>query len=195
MPSLRTPQSRTTLTAMPSRISRAPVFVTIAFFAIALTLVVIGAQRPSEAPPVVIIDTPGTSAAPRPVTVIMRDYRFDPSAFPLVAGETVRFSIFNAGLVPHEFSIGDAAHQAAWARADALATPPGPLATPPPASAPPGTHGLRVVLATGERTDVEYVVPADEDLLLLCNLPGHVERGMVGEVEVRRGTESPVPRM
>jgi uncharacterized cupredoxin-like copper-binding protein len=180
---------------MPARISRAPVFVTVAFFAIALTLVAIGAQRPSEPPPAVDIDTPGTPAAPRAVTVIMRDYRFDPTPVPLVVGETVRFTILNAGLVPHEFTLGDATVQAAWARADAAATPPAPLATAPPASAPPRTGGLRVVLDSGEQTVVEYVVPRGEELLLLCNLPGHVERGMVGEVELREGTEAHATRM
>jgi uncharacterized cupredoxin-like copper-binding protein len=161
------------------------------FAAIAAILVVIGAQRPSEPPPQVTIERAGSPAEPRPVTVIMRDYRFDPTPVVLVPGETVRLTIFNAGLVEHELTLGDEAVQAAWARADAAATPPNPLATAPPASVPPGTGGVRVLLASGERTTVDYEVPSDERLALLCHLPGHIERGMVGAVELRAPEPSP----
>jgi uncharacterized cupredoxin-like copper-binding protein len=159
--------------------------VVIAFFAVALVLVVIGAQRPLEPAPSLAIISPGSREAPRAVTVIMRDYRFDPTPLPLVRGETVRFTILNAGLVEHEFSLGDASAQAAWASADAAATPPAPFATAPLASAPPGTGGLRILLPSGGQTSVGYRVPEAGDLLLLCNLPGHIERGMVGRIELR----------
>jgi uncharacterized cupredoxin-like copper-binding protein len=169
---------------MRSMPSRAPVVVVVAFFAVSLVLVLIGAQRPLERPPDIDIASPGTHDAPRQVTVIMRDYRFDPTPIVLVPGETVRFRIFNAGLVDHEFSLGDATVQAAWALADAAATPPAPLATPPPASVPPRTGGLRLLLASGAESTADYVVPITSELLLLCNLPGHIERGMVGGVEL-----------
>ena len=73
-------------------ISRAPVVVVIVFAVVAVTLVFIGMQRPGEAPPEVEIRLPGTAEAPRDVTVIMRDYRFDPTPVVLVPGETVRFT-------------------------------------------------------------------------------------------------------
>lgn len=176
---------------MQPRISRAPVLVVGAFFIIALALVVMGAQRSLQPAPEVVITRPGSPDAPRDVAVIMRDYRFDPTPIVLVPGETVRFTIFNAGLVEHEFTLGDATVQSAWASADAAATPPAPLTTPPPASVPPGTGGLRVVLRSGAQTSVVYRVPQDQQLLLLCNLPGHVESGMVGEVDLRSLPESP----
>jgi uncharacterized cupredoxin-like copper-binding protein len=156
-----------------------------AFFVIALVLVAIGAQRPSEPPPEVTIAVPGTPDAPRDVTVIMRDYRFDPTPIVLVGGETVRLTIVNGGLIEHELTLGDGSVQSAWSRADAAATPPAPFATPPPASVPPGTGGLRVLLGSGEQAVVEYTVPVDEALAILCHLPGHIERGMVGAVELR----------
>jgi uncharacterized cupredoxin-like copper-binding protein len=165
--------------------SRAPVVVVIGFFAVAITLVLVGAQLSASPAPSVSVDRPGTSDAPRPVNVIMRDYHFDPTPVVLVAGETVRFTVFNAGLVIHEMTLGDAAVQAAWTSADAAATPPAPFATAPPASVPPGVGGLRVMVPSGGRVEVEYTVPSDETLLLRCNLPGHAEQGMVGEVELR----------
>lgn len=165
-------------------ISRAPVIVVVVFAVIATVLIFIGATR-STAPPDVYIDTAGTAAEPRPVTVIMRDYSFEPTPVVLVPGETVRFTIFNAGLEVHDFVIGDAAVQQAWSIADAAATPPNLFATAPPASVPPGTGGLRVFLRSGEQAAVDYAVPMAEQLALLCHIPGHIEKGMVGRVELR----------
>lgn len=161
------------------------------FGVLATVLVLIGMQRPSEPSPEVHIRQAGTPAHPRDVTVIMRDYRFDPTPVVLVPGETVRFTIFNAGLVDHDFVIGDEAVQRAWHIADAEATPPGLLATAPPASVPPGTGGLRILLGSGEKAVVEYAVPLDEGLALLCHIPGHIEKGMVGAVELRDISVSP----
>jgi uncharacterized cupredoxin-like copper-binding protein len=161
------------------------VFVVIVFAIVATTLIFIGMQRPGEPAPDVEISQPGSAAAPRDVTVIMRDYRFDPTPVVLVPGETVRFTIFNAGLEVHDFVIGDEDVQAAWHQADAAATPPHLLATAPPASVPPNTGGLRVLLGSGERATVDYEVPSDDHLAILCHIPGHIEKGMVGAVDLR----------
>jgi uncharacterized cupredoxin-like copper-binding protein len=167
------------------------VVVVAVFGVVATVLVLIGMQRPSEAPPEVTITRAGTVGTPRDVTVIMRDYRFDPTPVVLVPGETVRFTIFNGGLVEHDFVIGSEAVQRAWHEADAAATPPSLLAAAPPASVPPGTGGLRVLLESGQQAVVEYTVPADEQLALLCHIPGHIEKGMVGAVELREPVVSP----
>ena len=83
----------------PPESSRAPLLVLIAFSVVAAVLVFIGMQRPSEPPPDFEIGQAGTPSQPRDVTVIMRDYRFDPTPVVLVPGETVRFTILNGGLV------------------------------------------------------------------------------------------------
>ena len=165
-------------------ISRAPVVVVIVFGVIATVLIFIGATRPTASPDVEITSA-GTAEDPRDVTVIMRDYSFEPTPVVLVPGETVRFTVFNAGLEIHDFVIGDADVQQAWSIADAAATPPNLLATAPPASVPPGTGGLRVFLRSGEQATVDYAVPGEEQLSLLCHIPGHIEKGMVGRVELR----------
>lgn len=159
--------------------------VVIVFAVVAVSLVFIGMQRSAEPPPDIEINVAGTAEAPRDVTVIMRDYRFDPTPVVLVPGETVRFTIFNAGLEDHDFVIGDAAVQQAWSIADAAATPSHLLATAPPASVSPETGGLRVFLSSGQRASVDYGVPSDEQLALLCHIPGHIEKGMVGRVDLR----------
>jgi uncharacterized cupredoxin-like copper-binding protein len=103
----------------------------------------------------------------------------------LVAGETIRLTVFSAGMTAHEMVLGDAAVQDAWSQADAAATPPAPFATAPPASVPPGTAGVRLLLVSGASATVDYTVPASGELQLLCHLPGHIAQGMIGRVELR----------
>ena len=150
-------------------------------------LVVIGATlagAPAPAPASLI---PGLPEAPRAVNVIMRDYRFDPTPLYLVPGETVQLNVLNGGLVEHELVLGDSNVQAAWKEADAAATPPAPFATAPPASAPDGVGGLRVLLGSGASAVVDrFVVPSGGEVQMICHLPGHAERGMVGTVELVR---------
>lgn len=167
------------------RPSVAPFVVVAGFLAVAVILVLIGAERSAAPAPSVAIARPGTPAEPRDVVVIMRDYLFDPTPLVLVSGETIRLTVFDAGLQPHELVLGDADVQAAWSAAHAAATPPAPFATPPAASVPPGTGGLRVWVGSGNQATVDWTVPRDADLLLMCHLPGHLEQGMIGRVELR----------
>jgi uncharacterized cupredoxin-like copper-binding protein len=167
------------------RPSLAPFVVITGFLVVAVVLVLIGAERSAAPAPSVGIAQPGTSERPRDVVIIMRDYLFDPTPLVLVPGETIRLTAFDAGLQPHELVLGDAAVQAAWASAHAAATPPAAFATAPPASVPPGTGGLRLWLGSGDRATTDWVVPPTGELLLMCHLPGHVEQGMVGRVELR----------
>jgi uncharacterized cupredoxin-like copper-binding protein len=163
------------------RISRAPLSVVGIGAALAVGLVVLGARLADRPAPSPDLSSPGTATGPRQVSVIMRDYVFNPSTLYLVAGETVEFRIFNAGMVEHEFVLGDAGVQAAWRAAD-QANSPAPFTSPPPASVSPQMGGLRVLLSSGATADVLYEVPVGDELQLFCHLPGHAERGMVGEV-------------
>jgi uncharacterized cupredoxin-like copper-binding protein len=148
-----------------------------AAFLLVIPVVLVAAcasRGPVLTPPI----SPGSGAAPREVNIIAREYRFDPSPVDLVAGETVLFHLVNAGLEVHEVVIGDARVQAAWEVAEAatVGAPPGPT---PLVSVPPGLTGLRVVLRSGERVDVRWVVPApDSPLIVGCHIPGHWARGM-----------------
>ena len=166
----------------PARASRAPAIVLLGGLGLALALVLIGAElaKTPVAPPQ--IAEPGTAGSPRDVNVILRDYAFNPDPLHLVPGETVRLHIVNGGLVEHEFVLGDAAVQAAWARADAEASPPAAFATAPPASAPAGTGGVRVLVGSGQTVTALYEVPSAGELHLLCHLPGHLEQGMAAQV-------------
>ncbi len=168
--------------ARPRRISRAPVAVTLVGLALAGILVFIGAKLAAAPAPTPDLSSPGTADQPRPVVVIMRDYVFNPTPLFLVPGETIELQVINAGLVAHELVLGDQNVQQAWASANAAATPPGAFASPPRASVPPGVGGIEVVLTPGQAQAFIYHVPADQALQLVCQLPGHVARGMVGSV-------------
>lgn len=126
--------------------------------------------------------TPGTTAAPRELNLIAKDYTFVPAIVDLVPGETVVLHFVNGGEVIHEAVFGGAATQAAWetAEAGAAGAPPGPT---PVVSAPAPVAGLRVVASSGQRTDARWTVPVDgpaiRDFVVACHIPGHFAQGMV----------------
>lgn len=148
--------------------------------AAAAALVAIGCDGGSApaTPPIV----PGSSSAPREVNLIARDYAFVPDALELVPGETVLLHVLNGGLAVHEAVIGDGAVQDAWEAAEAASAgaPPGPT---PIVTVRADVAGLRVVVASGERVDVTWTVPADAAAtatpwVVGCHIPGHWARGM-----------------
>ena len=123
---------------------------------------------------------PGSSDAPREVNIIARDYAFVPPVVDLVPGETVVLHVINGGLEIHEAILGDQRVQDAWEAAEARAAdpPPGPT---PLVSVPPEVAGVRLVVRSGERTDLVWTVPADAAAttwLVGCHIPGHWARGM-----------------
>jgi uncharacterized cupredoxin-like copper-binding protein len=135
-----------------------------------------GAAPPT--PPI----SPGTSAAPREVNIIARDWSFQPATVDVVAGETVLLHVVNGGLDVHEAVIGDGTAQDAWEAAEsavAVGQAPGPT---PRVSVDPSVGGLRIVVGSGQRVDQVWTVPTEEPaggLVVGCHIPGHWARGMV----------------
>jgi hypothetical protein len=134
---------------------------------------------PAGTPPV----TPGTSAEPRDVNIVARDYAYVPPIVDLVPGETVRLHVINGGLEIHEAILGDMPAQLAWESAEGatVGAPPGPTPFVPP---PPGFNGVRVVVTSGQRLDVVFTVPSDaasaaSGWFVGCHIPGHWQKGMV----------------
>ncbi|HET7726263.1 MAG TPA: cupredoxin domain-containing protein [Candidatus Limnocylindrales bacterium] len=126
---------------------------------------------------------PGSTASPREVNLVGRDYGFSPPVVDLVPGETITLRFVNGGLEVHEAVIGGLDIQDAWEQAEAATVghPPGPT---PVVSVPPGLGGLRVVAASGQRVDATWRVPLDalDDApgwYVGCHIPGHWAKGMV----------------
>lgn len=128
----------------------------------------------------------GASDAPREVNIVAKDRSFLPDVVDLIPGETVLLHVINGGLEVHEAVIGDADVQDAWEVAEAatVGAPPGPT---PVVSVPPDVSGIRIVVASGERVDLVWTVPADvaDDAAWVvgCHIPGHWDDGM--QVPVR----------
>jgi uncharacterized cupredoxin-like copper-binding protein len=133
--------------------------------------------------------SPGSSAAPREVNIIAKDWQFVPDRIDIVPGETVLFHVVNGGLEVHEVVIGDAAVQDAWEVAEAAVAehPPGPT---PFVSVPPAVAGVRVVVQSGQRVDLVWTAPAGpagssaaSGLVVGCHIPGHWAKGMFVPIE------------
>ena len=140
------------------------------------------AGPPPATPPV----RAGSSSAPREVNVVMKDWVFLPDPVDLVPGETVLLHVVNGGLDIHELVIGDQAVQDAWETAEAAHAEPPPGATPA-VSVAPDVAGIRLVVASGQRVDLTWTVPAAANLaglVLGCHIPGHWGKGMRAAVRI-----------
>jgi uncharacterized cupredoxin-like copper-binding protein len=109
----------------------------------------------------------------RTIAVSMTDeLRFEPDAFSVAAGETVRFEVTNEGQSAHEFLIGD---QAAQAEFEAE-------------MADGGMHhetDAGVSLDPGQTDSFEYTFDSGAgELLAGCHEPGHYDGGMVATITV-----------
>jgi len=107
------------------------------------------------------------------IEVTMDDtMRFSPDELKFKAGETVRFVVRNSGKIRHEMVIGSAEelkeHAEMMRRSPAMQH-----AEPNMVSLAPGEHGEVVW---------KFVKPGD--YRFSCLVPGHLEAGMTGEIEV-----------
>ncbi|WP_163577033.1 cupredoxin domain-containing protein [Halomonas faecis] len=120
------------------------------------------------------------ATAERTIRFQAGDMWFDPERLEIAPGETVRFEIVNTGNVEHEFVIGDAEAQAAHRQM-----------MQEMASGGHGSHGAHdddlpaVTIAPGETATLVWTAPEDvRDLEFACNIPGHYEAGMSGDIDV-----------
>jgi uncharacterized cupredoxin-like copper-binding protein len=141
------------------------------------------------------IGAPGeASQASRTVTVTMADNYYEPEEIAVSAGETIHFVIKNEGEFVHEFNIGTAAMHAAHKEEMMMMMEHGALE--------PDRinhdmmkmdmgHGKTmehddpnsVLLEPGDTAEVVWTFPEETDLEFACNVPGHYESGMVGQVK------------
>lgn len=134
------------------------------------------------------------SEASRTVTIIMADNYFEPESIAVAAGETVRFVIKNEGGFVHEFNIGTAAMHAAHQEEMMTMMEHGAL------EPDRINHDMMkmdmgngmtmehddpnsVLLEPGDSAEVVWTFPEGTELEFACNVPGHYESGMVGQVK------------
>ena len=142
------------------------------------------------------IGEPGKAEdAARTVEIIMRDNYYEPETVAVKQGETVRFAVKNAGLLVHEFNIGTAEMHAAHKDEMLMMVRHGVLfparidREKMEAGGEDG-HSMKhddpngVLLEPDETGEVVWKFSKDAVLEFACNIPGHYEAGMLGEINI-----------
>jgi len=111
--------------------------------------------------------------ATRTVEIVLGDMYYRPASIEVQAGETVRFVLKNEGKLPHEFSLGDAAahaeHQKQMLAMHSMLHEDASTASVGP----------------GGQAELTWTFAEAGELQFACNIPGHYQAGMVGQVKVR----------
>ena len=142
-----------------------------------------------------VFGEPGDPAlASRTVTVEMDDNYYEPERIAVKAGETVRFSVTNAGGFVHEFNIGTPEMHVAHQDEMAMMVEHGVLmpdhidhvaAAAMQASMGHGQHDdpNSALLEPGQTAELVWTFPEDGVIEFACNVPGHYDAGMAGSFE------------
>ena len=137
------------------------------------------------------------SAASRTIEVVMHDNYYEPEVIQVKAGETVRFVVKNSGDLVHEFNIGTPDMHAAHGNEMQMMVDHGVLEynriNKEAAKAMQAAmgHGLHndpnsALLEPGATGEVFWTFPADGEIEFACNVPGHYDAGMSGEIELTK---------
>lgn len=145
---------------------------------------------------------PGVAAqADRTVEITLGDIYYEPASLQVKAGETVRFVLNNEGGLLHEFSLGDAAMHAEHQQQMLMMQQMGMLGEngiQPMDHSKMGhdmagmDHGRMshddpnsVLVAPGKSAELTWTFAKASGLEFACNLPGHYQAGMLGDLEVQ----------
>ncbi|MEQ9487743.1 MAG: cupredoxin domain-containing protein [Alphaproteobacteria bacterium] len=141
------------------------------------------------------IGEPGEpSQVTRTIEIVMHDNYYEPEDISVKEGETVRFIIRNKGVLVHEFNIATSEMHAAhapemmmmqhgvlepdkinWDAAKAMQESMG--------------HGMHeeansILLEPGKSGEIIWTFPDHTELEFACNVPGHYDSGMVGDIDL-----------
>lgn len=122
-------------------------------------------------------DAMGQAGGPAKVSstieVMMSDnMRFTPDEIKVKAGDTIRFNVKNAGQIPHEMVIGSM--KELEEHAETMRKMPGLQHTEPNMIALKPRQKGSIVWKFGKPGTVDFA----------CLVPGHMEAGMIGKIEV-----------
>lgn len=129
----------------------------------------------------------------RTIEITMNDNLFDPEMIAVSEGETIRFVVKNEGEFVHEFNIGTAAMHAGHQKEMMMMMEHGAL------EADKINHSMMkmdmgggktmmhddpnsVLLEPSKSAEVIWKFSKKANLEFACNVPGHYESGMMGEV-------------
>jgi len=129
------------------------------------------------------------------ISVEMFDNYFEPEALDLKEGETVRFVVTNKGDFVHEFNIATAAMHEAHAPEMEMMVEHGVLEPDrinwEAAKMMQETmgHGMHeednsILLEPGQTGELIWKFPDHAELEFACNIPGHYDSGMMGDIKL-----------
>lgn len=145
------------------------------------------------------IGEPGVKAkVSRTVTITIRDNRYEPESITVKRGETIRFLIKNADELLHEFSIGTTAMHVEHQKEMAVMAQHGMITATginqqlmnmdhSKMGLPAMKHDdpNAILVEPGKTVELVWTFSKSAMLEFACNLPGHYEAGMVGQIHVR----------
>ena len=147
-----------------------------------------GASSPNTGKPGNVVD------ATRTIEIVMHDNYYEPESLNLKEEETVRFVIKNVGEFVHEFSITapemHVAHQPEMMMMEHGVLEPDRInweaAKNMQASMGHGMHkeGNSVLVEPGKSAEIIWTFPKHATLQFACNVPGHYDSGMQGEIKL-----------
>jgi uncharacterized cupredoxin-like copper-binding protein len=134
--------------------------------------------------------------ASRSVAITIRDNLYEPEIVQVKTGETIRFVLKNTSELLHEFSIGTAEMHAEHQKEMAQLMEHGMLTATginhqmmnmdhsKLGMAAPVKHdeSNTVLIEPGKTAELVWKFTRDAKLEFACNLPGHYEAGMVGQI-------------
>ncbi|WP_166258123.1 cupredoxin domain-containing protein [Marinobacter salicampi] len=132
----------------------------------------------------------------RTVEVVMYDNYYEPENISVESGETVRFKVWNDGALVHEFNIGSAemheAHQQEMQMMVEHGVLKGDHIDHDMMNMDMGDgHSMKhddpnsVLLEPGESAEIIWTFTEASDLEFACNVPGHYQAGMYGDIEFK----------
>lgn len=131
----------------------------------------------------------------RTVHITMYDNYYEPEDLSFKEGQTVKFIITNKGEAVHEFNIDTGEKHRAHAPEMEMMVEHGVIdfdridweaAKAMQASMGHGMHDEpnSVLLEPGKTAEIIWMFPEHAELEFACNIPGHYDSGMVGEIEL-----------
>ena len=135
------------------------------------------------------------SAVSRTIKVTMYDNYYEPAEIAVKEGETVKFVITNAGELVHEFNIGTPEAHVAHAPEMMMMVDHGILEADrinweaAKQMQKDMGHGMHeepnsALLEPGKSAEIIWQFPDHATLEFACNVPGHYDAGMVGDIKL-----------
>lgn len=137
----------------------------------------------------------------RTIEVTMQDNYFEPEEIEVAQGETVRFVIQNNGSLVHEFNIGTPAMHEAHQKEMVMMVEHGVIQggklNEERMNMDMGNgHTMKhddpnsVLLEPGQKKEIIWTFSAKTSMEFACNIPGHYQSGMYGDVNFESGTDT-----